>query len=67
MNPWMLLTKYRITRCCKDSWCRKWTVRVENTGDRIYPYTWDTWRQALDEVVRRQTRQFYFLTGGRPL
>lgn len=63
MNPWLLLTKYRIERCCSERYCRKWTVRECITGDRVYPYEWDSWKQAFAEVQGRQARQYFSLTG----
>lgn len=56
INPWLLVTKYRIGRCCKH--CSEWTVKECGTGKLVYPYRWKTWAQALDEVRRRQARQY---------
>lgn len=60
VNPWLLLTKYRIERCkCGPRSCGKWKIREFTSGESVYPHEWDSWEQAIDEVRRRQTRQYH--------
>jgi hypothetical protein len=61
VNPWRLVTKYRIRPCrCayRGRFCGKWFIddMFETPG---IPGTFESWHAALDAVIREQTRQYY--------